>query len=514
MRQSQALSVMTEDGMNVFLTGPPGSGKTYVLAQFVKQSERIGKKVAVTASTGIAASHLGGNTIHSWSGLGIADELSDDELKRLAASEKLKKRYNSCDVLVIDEISMLHGRRLDLVNKLAKILRSSEAPFGGIKVILVGDFFQLPPVTHGSNSIDFVHLSSAWNELNLKVCYLTEQHRQSNNDGLLIFLEAMRSGELDEDHYELIKDRLEQKPATDQVVTRLYSHNIDVDVINEQHLQSLPGLARPYTMQTKGSKVKLEQLKKGLLVPETLELKVGAEVMFVANNFNQGYVNGSRGQVVEFVNEMPVVQLVNGKRLQVEPYVWSLLEDGQLKAETHQLPLRLAWAITIHKSQGMSLDAAEVDLSRAFTPGMGYVALSRVRSLDGLYIRGLNSMAFRLNPQISEVDHYLLKASRELASVTIDYVEDQTVTDEATISDSKIDKNLLAKLKSWRSARSRLEHIPPYIIAHNTTLEAIAATQHPLSEAQLLGIPGFSLRKIEKYGSEVLAIVEAHYYVM
>ena len=375
---------------------------------------------------------------------------------------------------------------------------------------MVGDFFQLPPVTRGSDVFDFVHLSETWNELNLQVCYLTEQHRQSSSDGLLIFLEAMRASELSDDHFELIKDRLEQKPASNLVVTRLYSHNIDVDAINERHLRDLPGQTRSYTMQTKGAKAKLEQLAKGLLVPETLKLKIGAEVMFVANNFSEGFVNGSRGQVIAFEGNTPVVQLVNGRRLRVEPHNWSLSEDGRIRAEVSQLPLRLAWAITIHKSQGMSLDAAEIDLSRAFTPGMGYVALSRVRSLSGLYIKGLNAMAFTLNPQIYELDGRLLRASINLAEITPDITDEQP-EDTASHTANVIDQNLLAKLKSWRMARSRLDSLPPYIIAHNSTLEAIAATQQSLTEQQLLGIPGFSIRKLEKYGSEVLAIVEAHY---
>jgi ATP-dependent DNA helicase PIF1 len=510
MRQSQALAVMM-DGANVFLTGAPGAGKTYVLGQFVKRAERVGKKVAVTASTGIAASHLGGNTIHSWSGLGILDELSHDDMKRLSASEKLKKRYNTCDILVIDEISMLHGHRLNMINRLAKALRASDEPFGGMQVILVGDFFQLPPVTRGSDLFDFVHLSETWDELDLKVCYLTEQHRQSNSDGLLIFLEAMRASELNEDHYELIKDRLNQAPNDSQVVTRLYSHNIDVDLINERHLQDLSGEARSYTMQTKGAKTKLEQLAKSLLVPETLKLKIGAEVMFVANNFAEGFVNGSRGQVIGFEQETPIVQLVNGRQLHVEPHSWSLNEDGLLRAEISQLPLRLAWAITIHKSQGMSLDAAEIDLSRAFTPGMGYVALSRVRSLEGLYIKGLNNMAFMLNPQTHQLDGRLLQASRKLAEITPDIAEEQ-IDDKASGKASIIDQDLLSKLKNWRLSRSRIDKVPPYIIAHNTTLESIATTSEPLSERQLLAIPGFSTRKIEKYGADILAIIDAHYY--
>jgi ATP-dependent exoDNAse (exonuclease V) alpha subunit len=511
MRQTQALAVMMS-GANVFLTGAPGAGKTYVLNQFVKRAERAGKKVAVTASTGIAASHLSGNTIHSWSGLGILDELSADDLKRLSSSEKLQKRYNSADILVIDEVSMLHGQRLDMVNRMAKALRSSDKPFGGLQVILVGDFFQLPPVTRGSNNFDFVHLSEAWSELDLKICYLTEQHRQSNSDGLLVFLEAMRSASLSEDHFELINDRLLQSPPADTVVTRLYSHNMDVDAINDRHLQDLPGETKSYKMQTKGVKAKVEQLAKGLLVPENLQLKIGAEVMFVANNFGEGFVNGSRGQVISFNRAMPIVLLNNGRRIRVEAHSWSLSEDGRLRAEISQLPLRLAWAITIHKSQGMSLDAAEIDLSRAFTPGMGYVALSRVRSLGGLYVKGMNNMALAMHPQIHELDDQLRQISNHLAANTLDIEDEQIVIDTPINSNVAVDQNLLAKLKSWRLARSRLDKLPPYIIAHNSTLESIATATEPISEKQLLAIPGFSIRKLEKYGSEVLAVIAAHYY--
>jgi len=495
-------------GTNVFLTGAPGAGKTYVLNQFVKRAERAGKKVAVTASTGIAASHLGGNTIHSWSGLGILDELLPEDLQRLAGSERLQKRYRAADILVIDEISMLHGKRLDMINQLAKVLRASDEPFGGLQIIIVGDFFQLPPVTRGSDQFDFVHLSKTWQELNLKICYLTEQHRQSNSDGLLIFLEAMRAEELNEDHYELIKERLQQKPAADMVVTRLYSHNIDVDAINDRHLQALPGATTSYAMQRKGAKAKLEQLAKGLLVPENLELKIGAEVMFVANNFSDGYVNGSRGRVISFENSMPVVRLTGGKRIKVEPHSWSLSEDGRVRAEVSQLPLRLAWAITIHKSQGMSLDAAEIDLSRAFTPGMGYVALSRVRSLNGLYVKGLNTMALSMHPQIHELDYQLRQLSGRLAEVTPDIADEEP---ETSVDDTTVDQELLLKLKQWRLTRSRLDKVPPYMIAHNTTLEAIAATNRLLTESQLLAVPGFSVGKVAKYGSDILAILAAYY---
>jgi ATP-dependent exoDNAse (exonuclease V) alpha subunit len=504
MRQQQALNVMMS-GANVFLTGAPGAGKTYVLNRFVERAERAGKRVAVTASTGIAASHLGGTTIHSWSGLGILDSLMPEDLRRLGGSERLVKRYNGTDVLVIDEVSMLHGARLDMINRLAKILRASDAPFGGLQVILVGDLFQLPPVSRGSANFDFAHLSEAWAELQPQICYITEQHRQADNDQLLVFLEAMRRSDLMEDQYEVIKERIGREPADSSVVTRLYAHNIDVDTINQRHLQALPGPAQSFEWQTKGAKAKREQLANGLLVPETLVLKPGAEVMFVANNFAAGFVNGSRGRVVDFDNGLPVVQLTGGRRLRVEPHNWSLSEDGRVRAEISQLPLRLAWAITIHKSQGMSLDAAEIDLSRAFTPGMGYVALSRVRSLDGLYLKGVNAMALTLHPQIHQFDDQLRGLSAALGTVTEDIAEEVKTAKAPTM----IDQALLKKLTAWRLQRAQADGVAAYMVAHNQTLETVAAAK-PATPQQLLGLPGFGPRKVELYGPEILALIAAH----
>lgn len=504
MRQKQALAVMMS-GANVFLTGAPGAGKTYVLNEFVQRAERAGKRVAVTASTGIAASHLGGTTIHSWSGLGIIDQLTSEDLKRLGGSDKLFKRYNSVDILVIDEVSMLHGARLDMVNSLAKVLRGSEEPFGGLQVILVGDLFQLPPVSRGSREIDFAHMSAAWQELQTKICYITEQHRQSDNDALLVFLEAMRRAEVMDDQFEIITERLNRQPDETVTATKLYTHNVDVDTINDRHLQALPGRMYRFEAEIKGSKAKREQLMKSLLVPEVLELKIGAEVMFVANNFALGFVNGSRGQVVDIRDDAPIVRLAGGREIRVERHSWSLNEDGRPVAEINQLPLRLAWAITIHKSQGMSLDAAEIDLTKAFTPGMGYVALSRVRGLDGLYLRGLNNMSFQLHPLIHEFDVRLREHSAELATVTDD-IGDEVIADQPTY---ELDDKLLEKLKIWRLRRAEINKIPAYMIAHNTALESLA-TLKPITPQQLIGVPGFGKSKVEKYGPEILTIIVEH----
>jgi ATP-dependent DNA helicase PIF1 len=504
MRQAQAMQVMMS-GEHVFLTGPPGAGKTYVLRQFIEAAKGAGKRVAVTASTGIAASHLGGTTIHSWSGLGILDQLSDHDLERLGNADRLIKRYNSTDILIIDEISMLHGYRLDMVNELAKRLRASDKPFGGMQVILVGDLFQLPPVNRSRQADEFVHTSRTWQELQPKICYLTEQHRQASHDALLELLVAMRSGDIEEYHSHLLQERLGREPDANTVVTRLYTHNIDVDSINQKHLQALDTDVRSYKMETKGAEAKIEQLSKTLLAPPVLQLKIGAEVMFVANNYAEGFVNGTRGTVVDFEYGLPVVRLQSGKEQRVDLHTWSLTEDGRVRAEISQIPLRLAWAITIHKSQGMSLDAAIVDLSRAFTPGMGYVALSRVRSLEGLYVTGMNNAALQMHPTIGEFDQLLSANSKDLAELTEDYV---TPTVEAAVANSP-NEALHEQLRVWRSGRAAKDRVQPFMVAHNVTLETLAAVQ-PSSRQQLLGITGLGPKKIELYGDEILAVITAH----
>lgn len=494
-------------GESVFLTGAPGAGKTYVLNQFIKRATKQGKAVAVTASTGIAATHIGGTTIHSWSGLGIRDSLREWDRDWLRANDRLKKRYNATDVLVIDEISMLHGARFDMVNEACKILRGNDQPFGGLQVVVVGDLFQLPPVTRGSDMLDFAHTSAAWHELNPKICYITEQHRQQG-DALLDLLEAMRAGQLEENHTDSLQDRLGRKPEEGEAVTRLYAHNVDVETINQKHLKAIDTEAKSFKMQTKGAAAKVEQLVKSVLAPEVLELKVGAEVMFVANNFQAGFVNGSRGRVTGFYDALPMVQLLsNGKTIKVEPHSWSLVEDDRKKAEVSQLPLRLAWAITIHKSQGMSLDAAEIDLSKSFTPGMGYVALSRVRSLAGVYLTGVNSMALQLHPDIFDFDRELQRASHALAETTADAPEPAEVAEsETSNSASAYDEALFDKLRKWRLERARTEKVAPFMIAHDATLQELARRK-PATAQKLLATKGFGPKKVESYGPDILAII-------
>lgn len=401
MTQETALKVL-KTGANVFLTGEPGAGKTYVINQYIAWAEAAGLTVAVTASTGIAATHIGGMTIHSWSGIGIKDTLSPYDLENITSKEKNVKRMQAAHILVIDEISMLDGKVLDMVDKVLRTIRQKNEAFGGLQVILVGDFFQLPPVTRQGDVMRYAFESYAWQGLKPLTCYITEQYRQ-DDEMLLSLLSSIRRNEIEEDHYTLLQEQTEI--TYEQIEpTRLYTHNADVDAVNDAKLAELPGTARTYKMQGMGRKPLIESLTKNCLSPAVLTLKEDAMVMCTKNNFEAGYVNGTLARVVRFEEGLPVIELMDGTQITIKPVTWEVVEDKKVLAQIEQLPLRLAWAITVHKSQGMSLDAAEVDLSKAFVYGQGYVALSRVRTLQGLKVNGMHPNALQVDPKIVQAD--------------------------------------------------------------------------------------------------------------
>jgi ATP-dependent DNA helicase PIF1 len=518
MTQDEALAIL-ESGRSVLLTGAAGTGKTYLLNTFISRAKKRGKHVAVTATTGLAATHLNGTTIHSWSGIGVQDDIDRYTIAKIGKSRQdlIKK----ADILVIDEISMLHDFRLDMVDAVLRQVREADEPFGGLQVILCGDFFQLPPVNRrDSRQGGFIISSNAWQQNVFTVCYLERQYRQIEDDAYTQILNGIRAGFLTRTQLDTLQARAHATSDPFLPQTRLLTINVDVDSVNEQQLDELEGKLHTFEMETAGSQKYVEQLQRSCLAPVTLRLKIGAQVMCIKNAPDRRYANGSLGSVIAFEDgtDYPVVQLLNGREVAMRPESWELMDGDKRRAQISQLPLRLAWAITVHKSQGMTLDAAQIDLSRAFVEGMGYVALSRVRSLKHLILDGLNGMALRVSPLAKQIDAELRtkseQALRDNAEAILAWQEAEASGEhEREVAEREAalapDQDLFERLRAWRAEVARAKAVPPYVIAHDKTLNALAALK-PRTPQELLQVPGFGSKKVETYGADILAIVHAH----
>lgn len=408
MTQDRALQIL-KSGKNVFLTGEPGSGKSYTINQFKEWLEIERIPYAVTASTGIAATHIGGVTIHSWSGIGIKEEVSDAFIENINISKPyVAKKIQYTKVLIIDEISMLSAETLNNIERIISGVRGSfmgSDPWGGMQIVFVGDFFQLPPVVKNKTETLFAFEATSWYRAEPVTCYLTEQHRQSDPVFLGI-LSGIRNGNITEAQKKMLHGSWKKEGSPE---TQLYTHNLDVDLINGARLREIKEEAELFVMTSEGNDYLVSMMKKNCLSPEKLYLKPGARVMFTRNKYDKEtgeteYVNGTLGDVTHFSNGYPVVKTLEGRSILAKHEEWSIEENGHVKARIIQIPLKLAWAVTVHKSQGMSLDEARIDLGDAFEFGQGYVAISRVRSLDGLMLTRINKKAFELHPKVVEAD--------------------------------------------------------------------------------------------------------------
>lgn len=408
--QQDAFRALRENDRNIFLTGPAGSGKSYVIREWRNATNH--EEYPVLASTGAAAVLVGGRTFHSFFGLGILEGGPAVALERAMKDKRLRKRLRSAKGFLIDEVSMISGEALGVADLIARHARETDVPWGGLRMIAVGDFSQLPPVTRFSGKRDWCFSSETWAASSLRQIQLQINHRVEDSSFLQI-LADIRVGDL----HGGVRDFLNERMAIDAgeemtAAPRLYPRRDQVDAHNFRELSALPGEVKSYPSiffaapNARSPETLLEQLKKNIPVRETIELKVGARVLFVQNDPQKRWVNGTRGIVTDMKEDHLTVRKETlsgreGREVKVERVSFSLLNaDGETQATLLNFPLALAYAVTIHKSQGMTLTSLCTDLRRLWEPGQAYVALSRLRSPHGLFLSGWSPNSFIVDPEV------------------------------------------------------------------------------------------------------------------
>ncbi|XP_045523547.1 ATP-dependent DNA helicase PIF1 [Pieris brassicae] len=376
-------------GKNIFFTGSAGTGKSYLLKRIVAA---LPPDVTMpTASTGVAACHIGGTTLHAFAGIGDGsgslETLCDKALKLPLVAQKWRK----CKHLIIDEISMVDGTYFEKLEAVARYVRKNDKPFGGIQLILCGDFLQLPPVVDKSKTAKrFCFQTTCWEKC-IDLCFeLKEVHRQTDKEFITI-LNSIRIGRVTNEISQRLVKTATQKIESDGILaTRLCSHTNDSKMINNSKLRDLDGEEKIYSAQDSDNASSLLDMQ--TIAPAKLVLKIGAQVMLLKNiNVNSGLVNGARGVVVRFDEGLPVVRFKNKKEYTARTERWYVKNSNGSLYCRKQVPLNLAWAFSIHKSQGLTLDCVEMSLSKIFEAGQAYVALSRAQSLDTLRVLDFDS---------------------------------------------------------------------------------------------------------------------------
>ncbi|MBC7754516.1 MAG: AAA family ATPase [Moraxellaceae bacterium] len=401
--QQVALDLL-KSGDNVFLTGGAGSGKSFVVRELMKELDS--ESMPILASTGAAAVLLGGRTFHSFFGIGIMEGGFEATVTRGLKDKKLLKRLAKVDGVVIDEISMIPGEALAAAEYLSQMARESTLPWGGMRVIAVGDFGQLPPVTMAGKKRDWCFQHEVWKKTNFLIYQLKYNQRVQESEYLEV-LDQIRRGKLDDKGRNFLNSRVRNHDE-DEPGTRLFPRREQSEFYNQKKLKEINQDEFAIPSIYFGEEKFITSLKKNAPVAEELKLKKDCRVLFLKNDAQKRYVNGTRGTVVEIESDHIIVKkdlrdrAGFGREIKVEKMQFSLLDpDGNIKASVIQFPLALAYATTIHKSQGATIDELWCDLSSLWEPGQAYVALSRLRDSSGLHIVRWSERSIITDPAVS-----------------------------------------------------------------------------------------------------------------
>lgn len=393
---------------NVCITGAAGTGKSEIIKTFISLYINT-RVIGVTSLTGVSALLINGTTIHSYLGIKLGKGTVKQLFQGIKRNSKAMRRWKTTETLIIDEISMMSGELFTKLNDIAKLVKKSALPFGGIHLVLVGDFLQLPLIGKGQ----FCFKSEVWNECIPNTVYLTEIMRQREGN-FQDCLNEIRLGYISENNRKILDARVGLTPVNDHgiIPTKIFSHNIDVDRINNEELDKLALDERQfveYEMTYIGSKKHFSTVKMWCNAPPVLQLCTGAQVMLLTNQFGadsstQFLCNGARGVVMDFSSNMyPIVKFVNGYTMEISTIKYEYKDDRNIVlARVEAIPLKVAYACSIHKMQGSTLDCAEIDVSKTFGPAMIYSALSRVRTLNGLFIIAIDYSQIEADPTALE----------------------------------------------------------------------------------------------------------------
>ena len=404
---------LIEQKRNIFVTGNAGTGKSYLLN---KLKLKYKKRLELTSTTGLAAVNIKGVTIHSWAGVGICKKDISRCVSDILEKRSLTKKIKNCELLAIDEISMLKGQTFSYIDEVLRRVRENDEPFGGIQLLLFGDFFQLPPVEENYGEKDFCFDSQTWRDLNLEVVKLETIYRQTEKE-FIKALNDIRMNRADNEDINLLKSRVVDYDTTDTSMLHLFSRNDEANNYNYRKFKTLDAKIYQYTATSgvyRGEKfvqkdlfsheqMTLEIFKKNCRVAETLYFKKGCRVMLLINlDFDKGLINGSCGEITDIADNKITVKFDNGVETDIEQNKFEYYYNDKLSASMTQYPLQLAYAITIHKSQGMTLENVVVDCNSIFEEGQLYVALSRVKRLEGLYLKGFSANKIRVNQRVAD----------------------------------------------------------------------------------------------------------------